>query len=322
MKLGLVADDMTGLAAMASELVSRARPVPLTPLEAADPSGDFWGVDLACRNTDGATCGDRTRRAIDRLLSWGAGQIVVKVDSRWRGHPDAMIDAARAFAPLAVFHDSFEPTRHPDVAHAGGTDALRCPETLRAAHESGVKIWVGALSLARAVVWVALENPDPVLALVGSTEPISGEQVNLCLRAGMRRHHDRCDVASVADDLQRGRNVIITHGAAPNGGVRDAERAFARWARILRALPVADCSGLLLTGGHTASTVLAEAGVSMLHVTGNSVLPGLPICRIVGQPWPGIPVVTKPGHFGSDTTLMEAVMVLQLRGIARPDVTT
>lgn len=57
------------------------------------------------------------------------------------------------------------------------------------------------------------------------------------------------------------------------------------------------CDTLVLTGGATAQSVLAELGIDMLYMEGE-IFPGLPVSR--SNKWR---IVTKSGGFGDDNTL-------------------
>ena len=70
--------------------------------------------------------------------------------------------------------------------------------------------------------------------------------------------------------------------------------------------------GLVLTGGDTAYSVLTALGATEISVHGE-MEPGVPNGTIDGGIADGIPIVTKAGGFGDDTTLTRA-----LNSIATP----
>jgi uncharacterized protein YgbK (DUF1537 family) len=69
-----------------------------------------------------------------------------------------------------------------------------------------------------------------------------------------------------------------------------------------RALSDAVPAALILTGGDTARAVCSELGTTALEVD-REVAPGIPLCRLQGGRWDGLPIVTKAGGFGDGQTL-------------------
>jgi uncharacterized protein YgbK (DUF1537 family) len=100
--------------------------------------------------------------------------------------------------------------------------------------------------------------------------------------------------------------AVATQGT----GVRGQEVA----ARLAKGV-IRHTSGvrtLVLSGGETAAAVLDAIGAGLLRVEGE-VLPGLPLCRVVGLP--GFPaVITKSGGFGPPDTLLRLWQSAQDKG--------
>lgn len=162
---------------------------------------------------------------------------------------------------------------------------------------------VGARSLAEALarqfapVGTTPPRPPhrgPVLAVIGSTDPITLGQV---------RH-----VRSVCPDL--------TYIPAPDGIVHvpialplpggaliqateTSERVYPavvarRLGGVVEALDLSTVTHLVLSGGATAQAVLSQLGIGALDVAGE-IFPGLPVAR-AGT----LTIVTKSGGFGED----------------------
>jgi uncharacterized protein YgbK (DUF1537 family) len=69
-------------------------------------------------------------------------------------------------------------------------------------------------------------------------------------------------------------------------------------------------AALILTGGDTARAVCAALAIQALDVV-REAAPGVPICRLQGGRWDGLPVITKAGGFGDAETLARAAGVLE-----------
>ncbi len=99
--------------------------------------------------------------------------------------------------------------------------------------------------------------------------------------------------------------VQLTPGTQPQpaADVGDAfTRGVARWVEVTQP------ATLILSGGETASAVLARLGIGTLEVQGE-LLPGLPYCRAL-EGRPGLGLITKSGGFGPPQTLTDVVRAL------------
>jgi uncharacterized protein YgbK (DUF1537 family) len=61
---------------------------------------------------------------------------------------------------------------------------------------------------------------------------------------------------------------------------------------------------LILIGGETSCEVLRSMGFQGLHIEGE-IIPGVPICRIIGGKWSRLLLITKAGSFGDESTFEE-----------------
>jgi uncharacterized protein YgbK (DUF1537 family) len=63
---------------------------------------------------------------------------------------------------------------------------------------------------------------------------------------------------------------------------------------------------LILTGGETSLGVLKVMGFEGLHIEGE-IMPGIPICRVIGGKWNRLLLITKAGSFGDENTFEEII---------------
>lgn len=315
-RLGIIGDDLTGLAAMVAEAAFGGRSAVITDLDSPAPDCDIWGIDINTREADAASNYERATAAIQLLQNWGSEDILIKVDSLWRGHPESLLKAAKKFGEVAVFNDHFEASSALDIRFSGGLSAIKHLEIISHARQAGIRLWVGGLSLARVVTWHAIPQKKAILAVVGSCEKISEQQIAFCKANGVRvLEGSESDVAKViARHLRQGQSCVLTQNSASITTLdkHTAEQQFASWSEIIQQIPKQDYVGLILTGGHTASSILSHLGVTSLRMTPYEAAIGLPICAVNDGEIAGAVLLTKPGHFGAIETLLEAIMALQL----------
>lgn len=315
-RLGIIGDDLTGLAAMVAEAAFGGRSAAITDLDSPAPDCDIWGIDINTREMDAASNYERATAAIQLLQNWGCEDILIKADSLWRGHPESLLKAAKKFGEVAVFNDHFEASSALEVQYFGGLNATRHLEIISHARQAGIRLWIGGLSLARVVTWISLPQKNAVLAVVGSCEMISEQQIAFCKANGVPvLEGSEPDVAKViADHFRQGQSCILTQNSASITALdkHAAEQQFASWSEIIQQIPKQDYIGLILTGGHTASSVLSHMGATTLRLTPYEAATGLPICTVNDGKIAGAALLTKPGHFGAVETLLEAIMALQL----------
>lgn len=79
---------------------------------------------------------------------------------------------------------------------------------------------------------------------------------------------------------------------------------------ITAKLVEAGADGLFLTGGETAVSACRALGAAGMEIL-SEVEPGIPLGRIVGGSYHGLPVVTKAGAFGNADVIVKAVDVLK-----------
>ena len=320
-RVGVLADDLTGLAAALSEATTGGRPAIVGELDVDASEETIFGLDLNCRECPSGEVRALTRSGIAQLRAVGVQDILIKVDSLWRGHPLAMIEAACSAGPVAVFHDRFDPGTVPQVVCHGPLQALSRLDLVRAARAKGVRLWIGGLGLVRTMLWSALRDPAPVLLMIGSREAAAQEQVLQCRKAGIETlTGEEAGARECLQAIVAERRSALLCGDGSTLGENDAtaaERQFSAWAHLLNSIPPERCAGLILSGGHTASSVLGRLSTSKFRLTGDTVEHGLPVSVALDGAWRGALIATKPGHFGGPTTLLAAVQVLQILAVQR-----
>ncbi|BDG60186.1 hypothetical protein caldi_12760 [Caldinitratiruptor microaerophilus] len=150
-----------------------------------------------------------------------------------------------------------------------------------------------------------LRAVDRLVAVVGSAHPLARAQ------AGSLAAWLGCPVTEVGPGTDGALEEAAAAGAAGTGSAvliapeRTADPAAVESAlgRAAAAFVQAGPPGLLVVvGGETARAVLGALGATGVRLVGEA-LPGLPLGRLAGGPWEGLPVVTKAGGFGDPGTL-------------------
>jgi uncharacterized protein YgbK (DUF1537 family) len=323
-RLAVVGDDLTGTAALVAEATISGKEGTVTALGAPPPHAAVWGIDLASREASAAENERRLEGALGRALDWGAEHVFLKVDSRWRGQPEALLAAAQRYGPVAVFNGRLASPETAGVAWYGRDEALACLPTVRAAANAGVRLWLGGLTVALAVMHAARGSRPSVLALIGSREQACEEQIDYCAAAGvpvatLAAQNAVADVTRSLEAALAGAGIGILRSSVSEPACRDdAEAAFAAMAACVTRLPNVP-SGLVISGGHTAGAVLAALGIRESAAFSFAGDPGLVLMRPAVPTWQHLGVVTKPGHFGPPRTLLYAMLALQARVQFGPD---
>ncbi len=176
---------------------------------------------------------------------------------------------------------------------------------------------------------------EPVLAVVGSPNPVSQEQVAwlerrrqaTVIRATIREivagrdrfRHELCRVVGKAlGETAAGRDTALTLAQpARTGGRRSlGPSASATLSEFLsqaaqQVISKATVGGLLLCGGDIAISTCRALGARGVELLGE-VEPGVPWGRLVDGKSANLPVVTKAGGFGQPPTFARAIRFLHL----------
>lgn len=233
------------------------------------------------------------------------------------------------------------------IADAEQPADLRC--LIEAIDQVGMEILpVGSAGLAESLVRTLRRPPrspvevrpgaGPVLVVAGTVNRVGLGQVERLVAAGAGRivlPIDRAlrdpegaaaeGAACLADALRAESRVVLALGGTDRGladlasraqqaGVTLAEATArlvqALGAAVRRALAVDRPAALVLTGGETARAVCGALGAGTLEVA-REITPGIPLCRLLGGPHAGLPIVTKAGGFGDQDTLVMVVRALE-----------
>ncbi|WP_348646559.1 four-carbon acid sugar kinase family protein [Rhizobium leguminosarum] len=158
------------------------------------------------------------------------------------------------------------------------------------------------------------------LFVIGSVNPLSREQCSRLMSTGtVRQIVIDAEVASRSADLAAENAATLYRQSGASGdvilttsdrGSSPAPRSIAiALGKAVRAItehhPV---TGLLLTGGDTAESVLNELEIGSVNLLGE-VEPGIPVGRADG-PHP-VHIITKAGGFGSSDILLKSAEVLR-----------
>jgi len=300
-RLGLVADDLTGACDSALPFLAAGRVVVgLWPEVPIDERLACAAVSTESRDEPAPVAFDRSRSATCRL---GADLLYRKLDSMLRGNPAA--DLAGALA----------------AAGGGCLVAPALPAEGRVTR-GGVQRWPGGEADVRGLlaglgdrVEVRDAVADAELAAVAREALARGDRV-VAGTAGL--------AAALAEALGLGppppaRGPACRRPLAVVGSLaaaRQAARARALGGEVQVLGPAElpflrpDHDGLVLTGGETAARVLRDVGAGGLELLGEA-LPRAPLARVRGGRLDGLPVVLKAGAFGGEDAVHRALEALR-----------
>ncbi|WP_105404691.1 MULTISPECIES: four-carbon acid sugar kinase family protein [Neorhizobium] len=200
---------------------------------------------------------------------------------------------------------------------------------VRSAADPKSILWCGSPGLASALaISVALADdtaPSSLAAsvnlfVVGSVNPRSREQCSKLINAGNVRQITIDAAEASRSPLLAAQNAVGQQDRSASSGdillttsegdtsadPRAIAIALGKAARaIIERHPV---TGILLTGGDTAESILRELEVGSLELLGE-IEPGVPIGRVTGSNPIGI--ITKAGGFGSPNLLLKSAEVLR-----------
>ena len=254
----------------------------------------------------------------------------VSLDDVRGGRLSALLVAFAAEGECMVVVDAVEDRDLSLIAHA-------------ICEQEALPLLVGAAGLANALpvrLFMQEKQALPVLVVAGSMSEATRRQVNKALcqdRAKVvdidvsrlasadfeqeiasvveqacallsRQHHTILRTSRCADDRQ-----MIDTLCASVGMSRQAlgERLSQRLGVItLRIIEQARIGGLFLTGGDIATAVASELGAEGYRIQ-SEVAPCIPCGTFVNSEIDDLPVITKAGGFGSDSTLCDALYFIE-----------
>jgi uncharacterized protein YgbK (DUF1537 family) len=310
--------------ALAVDIASREGTAAAAARAAAAAAGaiGFADADLAFLKLDSLLRGHAGRELAAVAAAGAFSHVVVAPAFPFQ---DRRTRAGRQWAPLGGVWQATGEDIAATLAAVGVTAALRHPGD---AVPAGVSIWdaerdadlAAIVAAARAlpgarILWsgsgglagalaaaVSDRRPAPpalaapLLGLFGTDHPVTAAQLD---RAGAA-------AVTLADGGDAEARRVAARLAAD--GVAFARLALPPLARdVARARIAAELGGLadrlpppatlVCGGGETLRALLVHLGAAGLDVVGR-IVPGVPVARLVGGRWSGVPVVSKSGAFG------------------------
>lgn len=249
-------------------------------------------------------------------------------------HPVASVslDAIEAGSLAGTFAAAAEPGGAIAVCDATAGEHLARIAGAAASIDDEV-VYVGSAGLAH---HVRLGPPRTVLGVVGSHAPETLDQLARLPAEDVVELHAPAVVSdpdaevaravdAAVDRLESDRPVVVTAAterddveetlrAGRDAGLADAETA----ARVESSLArVAEqvhervgLDGLFVTGGAVANATLEALEATGIALSSRSVEEGVPVGHVVDGRAAGLPVVTKAGAFGSETTILNCLRSL------------
>ncbi|MCT7373988.1 four-carbon acid sugar kinase family protein [Chelativorans salis] len=333
--LAIIADDLSGALDSAAPFAVQGHHtvVALSP-EALEKALET-GAEVVAVSTDSREIGPETaRERVARTLAYipAGTKLFKKIDSRLKGNLVAELDALSYEKALVIpaipafgrwMRDGklggFGVDTPIDIAdrlgpHAGraeipdaGTQDDICAALARGVYD----LLIGARALAEAQAESmgrgarTIETGShrgPVILVIGSTDPITLEQVDR-----LRQRYPAAVYIPAPNGVLpevRAKGGITIVQAVPGAERADATAV----ASALAALDPPQGALLIVSGGATAQTVLGQIGIVIVEVVGE-VLPGMPLAD-AGR----LKLITKSGGFGAPDAF---VKVLERLGVER-----
>ncbi len=334
MTLRIIADDLTGALDAAAPFASADAPVRLVLEGAAAFLSDKITFSTESRNLDAAEATARSARAHVFLHTDGEAIWFKKVDSVLRGQPFA---ETLAIARAGEFRRCLFAPAFPEMGRItrGGTQLVKglgdewrqagpdnLAEAFVALGASGIEIivldaetpcelrqavapflnspgllWAGSGGLARAMVpeRPLLRAPEVGIFILGTNHPVTRAQAALLVPHTIPALIPKVDIPAFKAP------ILID----PVPHCADArETAAAMVAAIACIEPPQADRALVVSGGDCLSMLLRETRAEGLDCIGEVGI-GLPLSRIVGGRFADVPVISKSGGFGAETTLLD-----------------
>ena len=212
--------------------------------------------------------------------------------------------------------------------------------SVRAARGAGLRVFVGTYGLGDPLARMLTEEKGGTLIVVcGSLSAVTWRQAGELARLpGWRLVHiaacgggDELMQAierarqTIGKAVEAGEDIVVTTAEDPDIAGRlalDAARSGSRLdleRRVNDAMheaiepALADCRGIIVSGGSTARGLLRALGASGVRLDPQEVLPGMPAGRLVGGTHDGMRFLSKPGSYGAPDALVKAQEFLRPR---------
>jgi D-threonate/D-erythronate kinase len=339
-RLAILADDLTGALDAAAPFLRDGKrvliatsPAHIARALAAEP--DVIAVNCSSREGSEAQAVAATIAALTELKS--VPRLFKKIDSRLKGHVIAELAcllAHRSYSEVILCPAIPEmgriqqggqlfgqgiptPIRLPSEIQGG--QRLCIPDASTEAEIDQIlqtvtttSLLVGARGLSAGLARqlspgkptpFPLPLPQPLALAIGSRDPITLAQVAALLAA-----HETATICApdgISHQLPPTAPLALFQTTKGSTGATSAE-VTAAFATCFAALWVTGRKSLLLSGGESASAILAEMGVTVLELLGEA-LPGLPVSRPLDSADAPL-IITKSGGFGGADTLCRLLL--------------
>lgn len=350
-RIGVIGDDLTGVNTVVGEAAMFGVACCVTVADELPPDEiagklQVWGINLASR--DRKTSDDRgnASRQTERLIAWGADHILFKIDSLWRGNPELLVDCAGQFGSAILFNgnapssDISPQAKDLSLQIVLETNPLLALQDFRRGFARENKLWVGSVGVLKSILWSHVTEPIPIAIVVGSYQENIDRQVDALGGLGaavfdlpkivdwpvaprkvaeLRSRLNECwnqkrpiVLRTIVGAPTGSRDKAGKDGEKKNADLDRAEIYFALCAELLREFLTTTRFGLVLTGGHTANSVLTSLGLKTLVLDGRQTISGAPVVKPINEGYRRGFVVTKPGHYGGADALVDITMCLQI----------
>jgi uncharacterized protein YgbK (DUF1537 family) len=285
--LGLLADDLTGACDSAAPFLGEGRVlVSIWPAFAPESAAACLAISTETRDGTPEEARTRSRQAVHLLLTAGASRIFRKVDSRLRGHlREELAGALDAWPGRCLLAPALPAEGRLTV---GGRQLVE-----------GAAIDIGTLvdGLERVEIRDAATDDD-LLAVAAEID--ADRELMPAGTAGLAAAMARGS-ATLPGWPACARPLGLV-GSKTEVSAAQVEAALAAGWEVRRrlrgdAVELDGHDALFLSGGGTASGVLAELGATQLELLGQA-LPRVPVARLLDGPRGGLVVALKSGGFG------------------------
>lgn len=278
-----VADSESEIGHNANERVPESR---LTLAVAAQSRHRVGHVDI-----ETLAAGEEVlRRAVERLAAQGIRHLVF--DATERGHLTAVAVLALRHFPNALL-----------IGSAGLAAAL-CAQLPRALAPVPASI-IAASGHHLMALGTASARADCQIAVLRQARPVETMTFDPVRLAGSGATPDEAELARLIAAMVRGDVVARIAPVRGNEWSATALQVVSGFgALIATAVTRIRPASLFLSGGDTAFAVLQRLGIQQLKLE-RMIVSGLVLSTVVGNPFCGLPVGTKPGAFGDDDALLQ-----------------
>lgn len=196
-------------------------------------------------------------------------------------------------------------------------------------------LWVGSAGLANAIFEILIPA-NPILAVVGSLSEVAAKQIDALEQTGVqivsvpssdliKGQSSETMLEKILSALKKERVACLTGARSREEYdetiLRGREQGLSKGeinSRVQQALSNLvfqimarqTLGGIFLTGGDTAIATFRALGAEGSRILGESE-PGFILSRLIGGSFEGLPIITKAGAFGHETSIVKAIKKLE-----------